>query len=175
MSEVYADGAAEPNPGPGAYAAIIVDGRGEHELVGYEKHTTNNRMELMAAIVALEHLERGRVRVTSDSQYVVQGATRWRFAWKRRGWRRRDGGHVLNLDLWQRLDAAIQKHAAVEWVWQRGHAGHHTTNAVTRWRSQRAARAGWRPIYARIALNAGQRGEQVPMNPEPWPIAVSVS
>jgi ribonuclease HI len=125
LLHVYTDGAAEPNPGPGGYAAIIIDERGEHELVGYETHTTNNRMELMAAIVALEHLERGSVRVTSDSQYLVQGASRWRFAWKRRGWRLRDGGPVLNVDLWQRLDAAIQKHAIVEWLWQRGHAGHH--------------------------------------------------
>jgi ribonuclease HI len=117
---------APPNrtPGPGGYAAIIVAGHAERELVGHEGHTTNNRMELMAAIVALEHLERTSVRVTSDSQYLVQGASGWMFAWKRRGWRLRDGGPVLNVDLWQRLDVAIQKHALVEWHWQRGHAGH---------------------------------------------------
>jgi ribonuclease HI len=123
--EVYTDGAAEPNPGPGGYAAIIIDARGEHELVGSETHTTNNRMELMAAIVALEHLDRAKVRVTSDSKYVVDGASRWMLAWQRDGWRKRDGWPVLNVDLWQRLDAAIEKHVSVAWQWLRGHAGHH--------------------------------------------------
>lgn len=121
---IHTDGACRGNPGPGGWAAIL-DARGrERQLYGYEAWTTNNRMELMAVIRALEALKRPcRVRVVTDSQYVRNGVTQWMPAWKRRGWRTADRRPVRNVDLWQRLDAACGQHD-IDWQWVRGHAGH---------------------------------------------------
>jgi ribonuclease HI len=120
---LYTDGACRGNPGPGGWGALLTtDGR-ERELYGYEPETTNNRMELMAVIQALEALTRPcDVRVVTDSQYVMKGVTEWMAAWKRRGWRTADRNPVRNLDLWQRLDQALARHA-VDWEWVRGHTG----------------------------------------------------
>lgn len=121
---IYTDGACEGNPGPGGYAAIIDDGETRRELTGAEPRTTNNRMELMAAIVGLEALGApSEVKLTSDSQYVVKGMTEWIGGWRRRGWRTSSGGAVKNKDLWQRLDRLAKEHR-VRFLWVRGHAGH---------------------------------------------------
>jgi ribonuclease HI len=122
--EIYTDGACSGNPGPGGWGAVLRYGAHEMELSGSEPaDTTNNRMELMAAIQALEHLTRPvAVRVHTDSTYLRDGITRWLPAWRRNGWRTADRRPVKNVDLWQRLAAAIQRHE-VEWVWVRGHAG----------------------------------------------------
>ncbi len=122
--EVYTDGACRGNPGPGGWAALLRTQGVEKELTGHEAHTTNNRMELMAAIAALEALKRPcRVRLSSDSQYVVKGMKEWLSDWIRRGWRTAAKEPVKNADLWQRLQQAAAPHE-VEWVWVRGHAGH---------------------------------------------------
>ncbi|MCS6779771.1 MAG: ribonuclease HI [Geminicoccaceae bacterium] len=121
--EIHTDGACSGNPGPGGWAAILRWRDHEKELVGGEPLTTNNRMELTAAIAALEALKRPmRVRLVTDSDYLRRGITEWLPAWKARGWRTADKKPVKNLDLWQRLDAAVARHA-VEWCWTRGHAG----------------------------------------------------
>lgn len=124
LVEIHTDGACSGNPGPGGWAAILRWGEHEKELAGGEPHTTNNRMELMAAIRALEALKRPmRVELFTDSQYLRQGITEWLQGWKARGWRTADKKPVKNQDLWERLDAARQPHA-VEWRWLKGHAGH---------------------------------------------------
>ena len=122
--DIFTDGACSGNPGPGGWGAILRYGDREKELCGGEAPTTNNRMELMAAIRALEALKRPCiVRIHSDSQYLRDGITRWIHAWKARGWRTADNKPVKNVDLWQRLEAAGAPHRVV-WVWVRGHAGH---------------------------------------------------
>jgi ribonuclease HI len=122
--EVHTDGACSGNPGPGGWAAILRwEGR-ERELSGGEPLTTNNRMELMAAIAALEALKRPMsVHLYTDSQYLRQGITEWLRGWKARGWLTADKKPVKNKDLWERLDAA-NAHHTVEWRWLKGHAGH---------------------------------------------------
>ncbi|HJS76238.1 MAG TPA: ribonuclease HI [Burkholderiales bacterium] len=122
--EIYSDGACRGNPGPGGWGVLLrYDGR-EKELWGGEAATTNNRMELMAAIRALEALKRrSRVRLYTDSLYVMKGISAWIGDWKRRGWRTADKKPVKNEDLWRRLDEAAAKHD-IEWRWVRGHAGH---------------------------------------------------
>ena len=122
--EIFTDGACSGNPGPGGWAAILRYREVEKELSGFEPVTTNNRMEMTAAISGLEALKRPcRVRLFSDSQYLRDGITKWIHAWKQRGWRTADKKPVKNVDLWQRLDAAAQRHQ-VAWEWVRGHAGH---------------------------------------------------
>jgi len=122
--EIFTDGACRGNPGPGGWAAILRYRGVEKELTGYDPDTTNNRMEMMAAIGGLEALKRPcRVRLYSDSQYLRDGITKWINGWKRRGWRTADKQPVKNVDLWQRLDAASARHV-VTWEWVRGHAGH---------------------------------------------------
>ncbi len=122
--DIFTDGACSGNPGPGGWAAILRYRGVEKELSGYEPATTNNRMEMTAAISALEALKRPcRVRLWSDSQYLRDGITRWIHGWKLRGWRTTDRKPVKNIDLWQRLDAAASRHQ-VAWEWVRGHAGH---------------------------------------------------
>lgn len=122
--DAYTDGACSGNPGPGGWGAILRYGEQERELSGAEPHTTNNRMELMAAIRALEALKRPcRVRVHTDSRYLRDGITGWIHNWKRNGWKTAARKPVKNADLWQRLDAALGKHQ-IEWHWVRGHAGH---------------------------------------------------
>ena len=122
--EIFTDGACSGNPGPGGWGAVLRYRGVEKELAGGETPTTNNRMELMAAIAALEALTRPcRVSLYTDSRYLRDGITRWLPAWKGRGWRTADKKPVKNLDLWQRLEAAAARHE-IEWHWVRGHAGH---------------------------------------------------
>ncbi len=122
--EIFADGACRGNPGPGGWGALLCYGEHERELWGGEAHTTNNRMELTAVICAAEVLQRpSRLRIVTDSQYVMHGMTQWLAGWKRRGWRTADGKPVKNQDLWQRLDRLLEPHQ-VEWTWVRGHTGH---------------------------------------------------
>jgi ribonuclease HI len=122
--EIHTDGACLGNPGPGGWAALLRFNGTERELAGGEAQTTNNRMELMGAIAALEALkEPCTVVLHSDSKYVLQGISEWMPGWKRKGWKTAGGGAVKNQDLWQRLDAARQPHR-VEWQWVKGHAGH---------------------------------------------------
>lgn len=121
---IFTDGACSGNPGPGGWGAILRFGDVEKELKGGENPSTNNRMELMAAISALEALKKpALVDLTTDSQYVRQGITQWIHNWKRNGWRTADKKPVKNADLWQRLDAALKAHT-VRWHWIKGHAGH---------------------------------------------------
>lgn len=124
LVEIHTDGACSGNPGPGGWAAVLSWRGQERELSGAEPLTTNNRMELMAAIQALETLKRPmRVRLFTDSDYLRQGITVWLDGWRRRGWRTAAKQPVKNQDLWERLDAARQRHQ-VEWHWLKGHAGH---------------------------------------------------
>jgi ribonuclease HI len=122
--EIFSDGACKGNPGPGGWGALLRYGTAEKELWGGEPVTTNNRMELMAVIRALESLKRPcRVQVTTDSQYVKQGVTSWMALWKRNGWRTAERKPVKNRDLWERLDQAVSRHE-LQWRWVRGHTGH---------------------------------------------------
>lgn len=120
---IYADGACKGNPGPGGWGAWISMGGHSKELCGGEPVTTNNRMELMAVIRALQALKRAcNVKVYTDSVYVQKGMTEWIESWKKRGWRTADKKPVKNDDLWQELDAIAQQHQ-IEWLWVKGHAG----------------------------------------------------
>lgn len=122
--EIFTDGACRGNPGPGGWGAILRFGAHEKELRGSEAETTNNRMELMAAIAALEALtEPCSVALTTDSQYLRQGVTQWLAGWKRNGWKTSNKQPVKNQDLWQRIDAVSQRHQ-IEWLWVKGHSGH---------------------------------------------------
>ena len=122
--EIFTDGSCLGNPGPGGYGALLRYKGHETALSEGFFLTTNNRMELLAAIVALETLKRPcNIVLTTDSQYVRQGITQWIHNWKRRGWRKADKSPVVNVDLWQRLDAAITRHQ-IDWQWVKGHAGH---------------------------------------------------
>ena len=121
--EIYTDGACRGNPGPGGWGVWLKSGEFEKELFGGEKETTNNRMELMAAIRALEVLNQScTVKLHSDSKYVLQGITEWMENWKKRGWKTAAKKPVKNEDLWRRLDAAMQRHD-VDWTWVKGHSG----------------------------------------------------
>jgi len=123
-AEIYTDGACRGNPGRGGWGAVLRYKGHEKTLYGAEPLTTNNRMELMAAIRALESLKRPcRVRLTTDSQYVQKGITEWMANWKRNGWKTAAKKPVKNADLWQRLDTAISGHQ-IQWEWVRGHSGH---------------------------------------------------
>ncbi len=120
---IATDGACKGNPGRGGWGAILRTGASERELLGAEPLTTNNRMELTAAIRALEALTRpSRVVLTTDSNYVRDGITKWVHGWQKRGWRTADGSPVKNLDLWQALLAATRPHT-IEWRWVKGHSG----------------------------------------------------
>ena len=121
---IYTDGACSGNPGPGGWGAVMLSGERERELWGGETATTNNRMEMMAAIQALEALKRPcKVELHTDSQYLRTGVTEWLAAWKARGWRTAAKAPVKNEDLWRRLDEARLRHE-VDWRWVKGHAGH---------------------------------------------------
>ena len=122
--ELFTDGACLGNPGPGGWGALLRQGARERELSGAEAHTTNNRMELMAAIAGLEALRKScHVVLTTDSQYVMRGVEEWMPRWIAKGWRTAGGDPVKNRDLWERLAAAVATHA-VRWKWVRGHTGH---------------------------------------------------
>jgi len=127
---IYTDGACSGTPGPGGWGALRKYGSGEKELSGSEADTTNNRMELTAAIKSLEALKQScRVDFYTDSEYVRRGITEWISNWKRRGWRTASKKAVKNKDLWQALDAAVRPHK-IEWHWVRGHAGHRENERV---------------------------------------------
>ena len=122
--EIFCDGACSGNPGPGGYGAILRCGKHEKEISGGAKETTNNRMELSAAIEALRLLTRPcRVTITTDSQYLVKGMTEWIAGWQRKGWRNSKKEPVVNRDLWEQLLELTRSHT-VQWKWVRGHAGH---------------------------------------------------
>ena len=142
--EIHTDGACSGNPGPGGWGAILSLGEKTKELSGGEALTTNNRMELTAAIMALEALTRPcPVALYTDSQYLRGGVTGWIHGWKRNGWKTADKKPVKNVDLWQRLDAAAKIHD-VEWHWVKGHAGHDMNE-----RADALARAGMAPFKKR--------------------------
>jgi ribonuclease HI len=122
--EIFTDGACSGNPGPGGWGALLRFRDVERELSGGEADTTNNRMEMMAAIMALESLKRPcTVYLFTDSMYLKDGITKWIHGWKRNGWVTGEKKPVKNVDLWQRLDAALGRHR-IEWHWVKGHAGH---------------------------------------------------
>jgi ribonuclease HI len=138
---VHTDGACSGNPGPGGWGAILVYNGTRKELSGGEAQTTNNRMELMGAIAALEDLKRPcKVEMHVDSAYVKDGITKWIHGWKRNGWKTADKKPVKNVELWQRLDKAILTHA-ISWHWVKGHAGHDENE-----RADELARAGMAPF-----------------------------
>ena len=147
MADLYAytDGACSGNPGPGGWGAVLIARDGdtvvkERELKGGEAHTTNNRMELLAAINALETLSSAStLTVVTDSSYVKDGITKWIYGWKAKGWKKK-GGEIKNIDLWQRLDEARGRHD-VTWEWVKGHAGHPENE-----RADELARAGMAPF-----------------------------
>jgi ribonuclease HI len=129
--EIYTDGACDPNPGPGGWAAILRFGKHEKVLTGCEVQSTNNRMELTAAVEALRTLTHGsRVSLYTDSEYLKRGITEWLAGWRRRNWRRKEG-KLANVELWRALDAEAQKHE-IEWHWVKGHSGHPENRRVDR-------------------------------------------
>ena len=122
--EIWTDGACSGNPGPGGWGVLLRFGEAEKELFGGEAETTNNRMELTAAIEALNALKKPcKVKLTTDSQYVKGGITGWIHGWKKNGWKTANKKPVKNVELWQALDEAVSRHQ-VEWHWVKGHAGH---------------------------------------------------
>jgi ribonuclease HI len=130
--EIWTDGACSGNPGPGGWGAVLRAGEHEKELSGGENPTTNNRMELMGAIAALEALKKpSTVELHTDSKYVHDGISKWIHGWKRNGWKTADKKPVKNMDLWQRLDQAVQRHD-VQWRWVKGHAGHELNERADR-------------------------------------------
>ena len=138
--EIWTDGACRGNPGPGGWGAVLRFNGTEKELSGGERDTTNNRMELMAAIQALETLKRAcQVHVTTDSNYVRQGITEWLPRWRANGWRTAARKPVKNADLWQRLADAAERHE-VKWSWVRGHSGHPENARADRLATAAAAR-----------------------------------
>jgi ribonuclease HI len=142
--QIFTDGACSGNPGPGGWGAILRFGAREKELKGGEALTTNNRMELMAAISALEALKRScSVDLYTDSNYLREGITKWIHSWRRNGWRTAEKKPVKNAELWQRLDQALSRHR-IQWHWVRGHAGHAENE-----RADALAREGMAPFKNR--------------------------
>ena len=140
--EIATDGACKGNPGPGGWGVVIRMGAREKELSGGEPQTTNNRMEMMAAISGLNALTKPcRVTLSTDSRYVMDGLTKWIKGWQRNGWKTADKKPVKNADLWQALLDAAQPHR-IEWVWVKGHAGHPENERADRLASDAALSAG---------------------------------
>jgi ribonuclease HI len=140
--EIATDGACKGNPGPGGWGALLRMGGHEKELSGGEPLTTNNRMELTAAIQGLNALVRPcKVKLSTDSRYVMDGLTKWVHGWQRNGWRTADKKPVKNAELWHELIAAVARHQ-VEWVWVKGHAGHPDNERADRLASAAADAAG---------------------------------
>ena len=153
---LFTDGACSGNPGPGGWAALLRYRAQERELSGGEPATTNNRMEMLAVIHGLEALKRPMpVRIYTDSQYVMKGITEWLAVWKRRGWKTADRQPVKNVDLWQRLDSALNPHQ-VEWQWVRGHNGHPENERVD--------------ALARAAIGRGALAESIKPVENPPPV-----
>ena len=147
---IFTDGACSGNPGPGGWGVLLRFGKAEKTLSGYSPHSTNNRMEMLAAIHALETLKRPcQVILTTDSTYVRDGITKWIHNWKKRNWRKADKKAVKNSDLWKRLDAICNQHD-VEWKWVKGHSGHPENETVDQ--------------LAQEAVILGQNGE-IPIDP----------
>ncbi len=152
----YTDGACSGNPGPGGWGALLIAREGatvlkERELQGGEADTTNNRMELLAAISALEALAKEtELTIVTDSAYVKNGVSQWIHGWKRNGWKTSDGKPVKNVDLWQRLDTAQKRHKVI-WQWIKGHAGHAENE-----RADALARAGMAPFKPQKARTPDQ-------------------
>jgi ribonuclease HI len=145
---IYTDGGSSPNPGPGGWGAVLIAGERRKEICGGEAMTTNNRMELMAAITALEALKMpSRVDLHTDSQYVHKGINSYIHGWKKNGWKTADKKPVKNVELWQKLDEARLRHE-VHWHWVRGHAGH-TENE----RADELAREGMKPFLLKAVGN----------------------
>ncbi|MBX9683520.1 MAG: ribonuclease HI [Hyphomicrobium sp.] len=145
---IYSDGACSGNPGPGGWGAVLISGDHRKEVSGGEPLTTNNRMELLGAISALEALKRrSDVKLYTDSAYVKNGMTSWIHGWRRNGWRTADKKPVKNAELWQRLDAITKSHN-VEWHWLKGHAGH-----LENERADELARAGMAPFKTPSAMS----------------------
>jgi ribonuclease HI len=157
---IYTDGACLGNPGPGGYAAIVLSGGEKHELGEGYRLTTNNRMEMMAAIAGLKTLQRpSRVRLFSDSQYLINGMTQgWARSWKRNGWRRSTKEPALNPDLWEELLELDAKHS-IQWIWVRGHTGDPMNEACDQLSVQLAKRHAERidEVYEAQARGAGRR------------------
>lgn len=144
--ELFTDGACKGNPGPGGWGALLRLGDRERELSGGERDTTNNRMELMAAIQALESLKRGtKVRIHTDSTYVKDGITKWIHNWKKNGWKNAAKQPVKNAELWRRLEAALETHD-VSWHWVKGHSDHPEND-----RADALARQGMTPYLSNPA------------------------
>jgi ribonuclease HI len=138
---MFTDGACSGNPGPGGWGVILVSGAHSKELTGGEATTTNNRMELMAAISGLEALKKpSLVEIHTDSMYLRDGITKWVHGWKRNGWRTADKKPVKNVELWQRLLLAVERHE-IDWRWVKGHAGHDENE-----RADELAREGMKPF-----------------------------
>jgi ribonuclease HI len=139
---IFTDGACLGNPGPGGYAAVITIAGEEQIIVGRDQSTTNNKMEITAAIKALEAVPQGLpIVIHSDSQYVIKGAIEWLRGWKAKGWRKADGKPVMNQDLWMQMDA-LMVGRQITWKWVKGHAGHPENERVDRlanWEAVRAA------------------------------------
>lgn len=153
--QIWTDGACSGNPGPGGWGAILKLGEVEKEFSGGEPETTNNRMELLAAIMALDALKRPvTVDLHTDSQYVKGGITGWIFGWKKNGWKTADKKPVKNMDLWQRLDEATQRHQ-VRWHWVKGHAGDEMNERV-----DALARGGMAPFKPQRAAKAEEEASQ---------------
>ncbi|MDZ4382226.1 MAG: ribonuclease HI [Parvibaculum sp.] len=143
--DLYTDGACSGNPGPGGWGVLMLYKGSEKELCGGEPATTNNRMELMAAIQGLESLNRGvRVRVHTDSTYVKDGITKWIHGWKKNGWKNAQKKPVKNAELWQRLETAIERHD-VSWHWVKGHSDHPEND-----RADALARQGMAPYLSKL-------------------------
>ncbi len=130
LVKLYTDGACSGNPGPGGWAALLIHGDNEKMLSGHEPHTTNNRMELQAAIEGLKALKFGcEVVLCTDSEYVKKGMTEWIVNWKKRNWKNKENKPVKNQDLWQALDSEVSRHQ-ITWEWVKGHSGHPENDRV---------------------------------------------
>ena len=142
---IFTDGACLGNPGPGGYAAVITIAGDEQIIVGRDRSTTNNKMEMTAAIKALEAVSKDLpIVIHSDSQYVIKGATEWLRGWKAKGWRKADGKPVMNQDLWMQIDV-LMVGRQISWKWVKGHAGHpenERVDSLANWEAVRAAAGG---------------------------------
>jgi ribonuclease HI len=146
---IFTDGACLGNPGPGGYAAVVTIAGQEQVIVGRDHATTNNKMEMTAAIKALEAVPRELpILIHSDSQYVIKGATEWLRGWKAKGWRKADGKPVLNKDLWMQMDA-LMAGRRITWKWVKGHAGHPENERVD-------GLANWEAVRASTGVASGE-------------------